>query len=108
MDPTRFDNLARSLVRPASRRRLGILLGGAAALLAGASTGEAKHGHDQTAPADACKANGKSCKKNSQCCSSNCVGGTGRGSTAHSDGVCQPPRYVQSSSRRAYRLRERQ
>jgi hypothetical protein len=76
-----FDALARGVA--AGRTRRGVIKGlGAAALGALGLAGAAPVG------ADACKADGKACKKDDQCCSGSCVGGTGSGSTAHSDGVC--------------------
>jgi hypothetical protein len=45
MDPSRFDRLARSLAQPASRRTVGVLLGGALAGLAGVSGSTAERRH---------------------------------------------------------------
>ena len=82
MDANRFDSLARIVGHSRSRRQVLRSLAGSAAgvLLLGG----------REASADACKADGKACKKDSQCCSRTCAGGSGTGSTAHSDGVCQP------------------
>ncbi len=83
MDGRTFDALTKHLATGATRRRLlNGLVGGAAA------AGLAVVGGRGPAAAQDCKADGKACKKNSQCCSQTCVGGTGTGSTAHSEGVC--------------------
>ena len=91
MDPTRFDDLVRSLNYPASRRRtLGVLLGSTLAGLGlGADAAKRKHRQHREASTDACKSDGKACTKDSQCCNNSCVGATGK-SVAHSGGTCRP------------------
>ena len=108
MDSERFDRLVRTFGQTRTRRQaLRGLAGAAAAATLGLGGQEAradvtcaadgswcrlvkrKRKRKVRAQDDTCKSDGQACKKNSQCCSSNCVGGTGSGSTSKSEGVCQ-------------------
>src|SRR5690349_18362971 len=84
MDPTRFDRLVRSLAQPASRRRtLGVLVGGALAIVGDAAPGVAKRHHRTPKPhaKPTCGKAGAPCAIPSDCCSSlDCI-----------DTVCRKP-----------------
>jgi hypothetical protein len=106
MDSARFDRIVRTFGQTRTRRQaLRGLAGAAAAGTLGLGGQEARarktcaadgswcrlveRKRTVRAQDDTCKRNGKPCKKNSQCCSSNCVGGTGSGSTTKSEGRCE-------------------
>lgn len=93
MDPTRFDALARSLTRPASRRgALALLAGGAVTTLAGGTaTAKRRHhrGHAQAADAGGNKGGNSDC---AHFCATVFPAGPQRGQcvsdAAHNKGLC--------------------